>query len=81
MTKNILKSKLAKPLKYKAKLQFSIKDKNDSESSHNPKVDSLSLSPQPQISSLLRFGYFYILVKSDRVFTNSHNYDKMYKVK
>lgn len=37
MTKNILKSKLTKPLKYKAKLQFSIKDQNDSESSHNPK--------------------------------------------
>ena len=39
MTKNILKSKLTKPLKYKAKLQFSIKDQNDSESSHNPKVN------------------------------------------
>ena len=38
MTKNILKSKLTKPLKYKAKLQFSIKDQNDSESSHNPKA-------------------------------------------
>lgn len=48
MTKNILKSKLTKPLKYKAKLQFSIKDQNDSESSHNPKVDSSSLSPRNQ---------------------------------
>lgn len=38
MTKNILKSKLTKPLKNKAKLQFSIKDQKDSESSHNPKV-------------------------------------------
>lgn len=38
MTKNILKSKLTKPLKYKAKLQISIKDQNGSESSHNPKV-------------------------------------------
>ena len=46
MTKNILKSKLTKPLKYKVKLQFSIKDQNDSESSHNPKAASLILTTQ-----------------------------------
>lgn len=49
MTKNILKSKLTKPLKYKAKLQISIKDQNGSESSHNPKVINSNLTMKLKI--------------------------------
>ena len=52
MTKNILKSKLTKPLKYKDKLQISIKDQNDSESSHNPKV--VGLSPTPPATKFIK---------------------------
>ena len=69
MTKNILKSKLTKPLKYKEKLQFLIKDKNDSESSHNPKVvrkesyprnQSLNLESQEIVDSLFLHVLSYI---------------------